>query len=214
MIALSVFALRPAFADAVTDYSSTSSVGVWSYGWVVAGSSDTTGFEAFNTNNTDDPVVGVNSWSQGALVAPPFIARNTTSGDVAYGVPYAGILQPVDLLLLYSGTGDWAVLRWTAPADAVYDVNGYLQNIDTTDGSTADVSFAVDGALVSLGSLDYGINAYVIGQQFFAEGQTLDFVVQSGGAGVSLSADSVPEPASLLLAGIGLLGLGVWRRRR
>lgn len=202
--------------DAVLDFSNVNNPsGAWTYGYVPAGSTDTDGFAEFDTNNTDYPASGVSSWSSGPA-SVPLIGRNTTGSDVTV---LSTITLPPNLLLLYANdTSDWAVLRWTAPAAGDYVLTAYMQNIGD---SPATVDVALDGVLQGLllnglpFPLDtYGETLYVsLGNVWtFAEGQTLDFVVENGGVGVAATAD-IPEPASLLLAVLGLAGLGMLRRR-
>jgi hypothetical protein len=214
LLALSLVAMIPAFGlptfDAVADFSSSNPSVAWSYGWVPAGSTDTNSFELFDSYQVLVP--GVNAWTYVAADPPPIIAQNTGPDDVTYVGGYLdGIVQPWYLLLLHPGTeGEYAVLRWTAPADAVYNVNAYFQNIDQ-QAVTVDV--AIDGALLGPFTIDdYGSNFFVTGPQYFTAGQTLDFIVQTGGVGVAANF-AVPEPATLSLLGMGLLALGILRRR-
>ena len=202
-----------ATSDAVADFSGTNPSGAWSYGWVAVGSTDTTTFQSLDTYQVGLLATGVNSWTL-AGGSQPVVAQNTGPDDVTYLSGYvAGIVQPSSLLLLHPGAaGDWAVLRWTAPSTGEYSIDGYFQNIDL---QPVIVDLAIGGTLSGPFTVDpYGTDFYTIGQLFFTAGQTLDFVVESGGAGATADVGEIPEPASLLLMGIGLLGLGFLKKRR
>ena len=218
LMALSFVAITLALgatSDAVADFSGTNPSGAWSYGWVAVGSTDTTAFQLFDTYQTGLLATTVDSWTL-AGGSQPVVAQNAGPDDVTYPSGYlAGIIQPASLLLLHPGAaGDWAVLRWTAPSSGVYSIDGYFENIDV---QPVVVDISIGGTLSAGGPFTvdpYGTDFYTIGQQFFTAGQTLDFVVESGGAGATADISNIPEPASLLLLGIGLLGLGFLKKRR
>lgn len=216
LMALSFVAITLALgatSDAVADFSGTNPSGAWSYGWVAVGSTDTTTFQLFDTYQAGLLATGVDSWTL-AGDSQPVVAQNTGPDDVTYPSGYlAGIIQPASLLLLHPGAaGDWAVLRWTAPSSGEYSIDGYFENIDV---QPVIVDLGIGGALAGPFTVDpYGTDFYTIGQVYFTAGQTLDFVAESGGAGATADISYIPEPASWLLLGIGMLGLGFLKRRR
>ena len=213
VVAFSLIAVIPAFcagaSDAVADFSSTNPSGNWTYGWTTPSGPGT--FEAFDVFQTGALATGVDDWTTSGN--SPFIAKNNGPDDASFN----GVVQPENLLLLQAGgNGNWADLRWTAPAESGYNFDGYIQNLLFTNESGAPVviDVALNGVLQGPFTLaDYGDTFFASFPTHLGAGDTVDYIVEAGGAGVAANIDTAPEPATLVLLGLGLLGMGFLKRR-
>jgi hypothetical protein len=136
--------------DVVNDFSLDSNPNEpWSYGTL---SSLTGGvFTLFTVTISDRDHPGQAAWYNGQSVPNAAAEDKNTSGATQ---SFLTIVQPPDLLRL-DGENLIADVRWVAPADDVYDVEGLFQHIDTQavpvsthiilNGTTE--LFAVDGLM-------------------------------------------------------------------
>ena len=208
--------------DAVTGFSSNSNPSApFSYGYNTG-----SGFTAYDTNTPSCAGIGgLSCWYSSSFNnnSLPAVGINTTGALLASG----SVRIPTNELFMHpvglnSGlaTGD-TIVRFTAPTAGSYSVAGLFQILDVSP-SGVDVSI-MGGTSIFATTLGGALNntAPFSFDTFLAAGGTLDFVVNSAGSyyndstglQASLTLD-VPEPVSLTLLAVGLLGTGVVRNRR
>lgn len=217
-------ALAASTYDAVGDFSSTNSTGLWSYGYSIAGGA----FTAFSTN-TGPCFAGLSCWQEPSLslYQTPLIAKNLLSGTNAYA---GTVVQPVGVLNLHPGQTQGspvsdidAILRFTAPTTGKYAFTGFLQALDQ---SPTGVTIFVNGSPVFIsGTANWPLSAGPLttfgGSTYLTAGQTFDVTVNRAGSifndstGLSLQIAAVPEPATwtVMIGGLGLVGFALRRRR-
>jgi hypothetical protein len=201
--------------DAVADFSAVTNqgaAGAWSYG-----QSPTRG-GTFSLLPNADPAfsgaAGVQAWRGGVpgfQGGYPVIARNGSGATATY----LTITHPADLLNLHPGPGgENAVLRWTAPTDGLFRVQGRFQGIDSAP-TTTDVAVLLNGLTTLFSS---GINVSGGGNVAnfdltvpVAAGDRIDFSVGTGNGFYGndstglravigpAAAATVPEPGTVAL---------------
>ncbi|KPF41641.1 hypothetical protein D621_21265 [beta proteobacterium AAP51] len=204
--------------------------------WARAYSSDGTNGSLTNTYRT----AGINQQGTGS----GFGIYNQTETPASTGSPNHAMdnsTPGVDMLLLqfsaaeilkrvtigWSGTdGDFQVLRWTGSATAtITDVNnsivgkqagsllgaGGWELVSTIDGAaninTPDVAYSVN-------SLNRSSSYWLVTAYNSAFGATTGFSAGIDAIKVLGVSTGISAPGTLALAGLGLLGMGVLRRRR
>lgn len=125
----------------LTDFSATDNpTGTWSYGWSEPGlTSPTVLYIPVGT------ILGLDWWFFDSQPNPtswplPAVFRNATGHTV---IASGGLAIPADSLVFHPGPlGERSVIRWTAPADGTYRVEGALAAIDADPGNV-DVSIRI-----------------------------------------------------------------------
>jgi hypothetical protein len=200
----------PAYAEAsfaYSDFGNTNPSGKWGYGYELT----LTGPFTLNTDYFEAPSPGAQG--QTAAWTSPLI-------DAFLGVYKSA--TPGDLVLHPGNSGEYAVLRFTAPEAAVYSYSGLFRGFDT---ATSDIHIAVNNILVyssTIIALDQlqGFDA----QAYLEAGQTLDFLVGYGAnanngndaTALTVTVTSIPEPKLSLgvLVSLAALVLGPRLRRK
>jgi hypothetical protein len=206
LLACLAFASSAASAhDVAKDFNLTANPnGVWTYGSAPGIGKAPTLFSKHATGPLEPGAGAVSYWNTGAASWDAYhgVFANQTTAPVTVS---AGLVVAPGVLVLHpSNRGDFAVARFTVPADGTYDISAVFQAIDAqakkTDAAvlldlkpvceqraTAKLKLTCDKKAMSL-----------------RKGQTLDFVVGNGGDG--FGDDSVQLTASVTAAAPDLTG--------
>jgi len=198
--------------DLAGDWStSTNNPAPWSYGKYDSGLDPTT--FSLLTAYRDLESGSLSEWWMGGD-ADPNIVKNITSSDLsAYGIEWHANQVTFGP---YMGP---TVARWTAPSAGTFQVDAVFATVQEVN--SAPNAYVYDGTILNdlglvpvfgVGSVEYHETLTVLA------GQTIDFVVWGANrynktTEVSASVTNVPEPATLLLLGAGIIGLVGFRRK-
>lgn len=128
--------------DAAAEYlSSQNPNGVWTYGWSSTLGGAVTPFNVFGAF-----CGGVSGWLlPGSPYNHPTIARNTTATTKCCTT----VRMPPGRIISHPGPqGQYAVLRWTAPAAGNYHVSAGFGGLDFSWPTSSNVALLHNGALV------------------------------------------------------------------
>lgn len=167
--------------DVAADFSPTNNPtagGAWQYGWSSV-PTDKNAFSLYTDNGTGSPWP-VDLWRITDHVHSPSVAHNGT-GNIIDDPP--GIVwQPGQLSLHPGYSGEYSIVRWTAPNTASIDISGVFTGIDWGGHTTTDVHIYHNGASI----LDGLVNGYLDTSPFslsvsVLSGDVIDFAVGYGG---------------------------------
>ncbi|MBX3112083.1 MAG: PEP-CTERM sorting domain-containing protein [Fimbriimonadaceae bacterium] len=193
--------------DAHTDFSlATNPNGVWSYGYANTLGGSFTSFDQTSTGSYDRWFTGIDSLGV---------------YDTVSGVTFSTLVVPAAQLWMHPGpNAQYAVLRFTAPTTATYNLSAGFFGVDNVGPTTTDVHVSHNNVLVFSGvvnSFSSSPTTGYVAPLSLSAGDTVDVAVGTNGNGyvfdstaVNLSLESVPEPTSLLALG----GLALLVRRR
>ena len=215
--------------NAVSDFSTTSSTGVFSYGTGVTGTS----FTAYTNYSApcQGTVSGLGCWQTTTPTdLVPLVAKNLTGSTFDFGT----VVVPTDVLLLHPGPSTDSIVRFTVPITGHYNVSGFYEILDTSPtGVNVIIAFGAGGGPETVllnaplsgppaiepgtpgGFVPFGATNVLL-----HAGDIIDYGVNNAGnfsndsTGLSLTFTSVPEPAmwAIMLVGFGVVG-GALRRR-
>ena len=208
VLSLLVIALpRTASAySAAGDFSSASNPnGTWSYG---SSTSLASAFIPYSLSTNNYQNLGPDGWLA-ASGGVPYLLHNGTIHNITNA---NSVYQPGQIALQPGPSGEYSIVRWTAPSSVTISINATFSGLSSL-GDSADVHILLDGVSI-FNSTVFGTPAPAIfsGSRSVLAGDTIDFAVGFGDGNpnednTALSATIVPEPGTLALAAIGLVGL-------
>lgn len=206
--------------DLAADFSTAANPnGVWSYGYSVT----LGGALILHTSTSPHPAYStISNWHTDLGYGVPVILRNSTAGTVTNDTGSI-VLTPGQLASHPGTSGEFSIIRFTAPTAGLFNVTGAFQGADLV-GSTTDVHILLNGSSVLAGNVSgFGAGS---GPAFntdlsLASGDRLEFVV--GWANGDFTWDStaisavitqVPEPGAAAFFVIGGMVLALRARMR
>jgi RHS repeat-associated protein len=167
----------PATWDAAAQFSAAQNPGnPWRYGWKSAKDSV---LHLYLDHSTDGS--GVDSWWDHNLSNPPGVYHNG-SGQTLVGYGSLASWAPGEIHLHPGPSGQYSVLRWTAPAAGTYAINATFTGVDNAT-TTTDVHVVVAGSDLFDGGINvdgYGNTSTFTGTATLSAEQTIDFLVGFG----------------------------------
>ncbi len=226
-ILLATFLPQLAKADTVynlsDDFSTISNPnGPWQYGWV-----SSTGGSLNLFDSMLYPPYGGDRWNDSTISNAywiPQVWKNNSATTLFNWV------EPGDVALHPGPAGELGTVRFTAPVDGTYTLSGYFDSYNRVPMSKYIYSSSTAGLLLSENSSWY--NDFSILGLAMQAGNYLDFLVgpaawnSIGGGDTILSLNitgnfdtpnppvATPEPGTVMLLGIGFMGLAYIRRIR
>jgi hypothetical protein len=203
--------------DLSTDFSTSSNPnGVWSYG-LGSGHVGWSYLPVFEDWTTARGAPGLGAWERGVGAFDPGVIYNTTGSPVAaFGFTWGPHEVSLDTYGANESPVGWPIVRFTAPADGLYDWSTTWHNLAGGGNGTDIWCYSEPLFWVHLGPATSGTFAY--SALSLLAGQTVCIAAAGNGTvtGVDMTVTAVPEPGTLVLLASGLIGLVAygWRKRK